>query len=343
MKKNSTAAGDTAGDGAIKSQAEQVMHRVAQRFSRDGLTTQTLQSKGYDVAAFSQRARPVPSCPKAMLERIDVARRSIAEAKERARKQGREYLPVFALFGFTEVAVAIFERLAYDANMEDAWRALAKIFDDTQPPTKRQRDTWAFADFCYQTIGVWEFSPRRSPAEHKRYFEQIADDVLSVAARVVCEPEFGMIGTMAANVSSLEMVGDDHLKGLLEEMDADPIDGRYIKSEKEAIDYLRFCLGDIIPDLYHYAEWIAENARRIAAQPSISDRPHRDTAQRTFFVRHLSKWFRERFDQPMHEVVAGVASALFDEAVTADTVRKAVESMPEVSSPFRRGKLPLPE
>lgn len=338
-KKGSTVAGGTPREVATESQAEQVMRRVAQQFRRDGMTTRVLRGERKGIAVFSQRARPVPSCPKAMLERIDIAKRSIEEDKERAKKQGREYLPVFGPLGFTEVAVAIFERLAYDANMEDAWRALAKIFDDT----KRRPDTWALADFCYQNIGAWEFSPRRSPAEHKRHFEQIANDVLSVAARVVSEPEFGMIGTMAASVRSLEMVGDGHLKWLLEEMDADPIDGRYIKSDKEAISYLRFCLNEVIPDLYSYAEWIAANARRIAAQPSISERPHRDTAQRTFFVRHLSKWFRERFNVPMHEVVARVASALFDEAVTADTVRKAVESVPEVSIPFRRGKLPLPE
>ena len=339
MRKDPTVAGGKPQDGATGSQAEQVMHRVAQRFSRDGLTAKALQSGGKGIAASSQKARPVPSCPKAMLERIDVAKRHIEDAKERARKQGREYVPVFHALGFTEVAVAIFERLACNTNMEKVWRALATVFDDS----KRMPDTWAFADFCYQNVGVWEFSPRRSPAEHKRHFEQIADDMMSVAARVVCEPEFGMLGTVAASVSPLEMVGDDHFRWLLEQMDADPIDGRYIKSDKDAISYLRFCLADIIPDLYRYAEWIAANARRIAAQPSISDRPHRETAQRTFFVKHLSKWFRDRFDRPMHEVVAGVASALFDEVVTADTVRKAVNNEAEVSIPFRRGKLPLPE
>lgn len=315
------------------------MQRVAQRFRPDGWTARTLRDSRTVGATDDRRMRPVPSCPATMLARIKVAKQSIKDNKARARKQGREYFPDFSPISFTELAVSIFERLACNPNMENVWVMLATIFDDA----KRPPDTWAFSDFCYQTIGVWECSPRRSPAEHKEYFEQIADDVLSVAGRIVCEPEFGMIGSMAATVSPLEMVKNDALKWLMENMDADLIDGHYIKSEKDAISYLRFCLADVIPDLYDYAEWIATNARRIAAQPSISDRPHRETAQRTFFVKHLSKWFRDRFDKPMHEVVARVASALFDEAVTADTVRKAVNSGAEVSSPFRRGKVPLPD
>ncbi len=137
-----------------------------------------------------KRRVPCSSCPGTMLGRIDVAKRYIEDDKERARQQACEYVPVFGPLGFTELAVAIFERLACNANMEQAWRTLAKVFDDT----KLQPDTWAFADFCYQNIRYQEFSPRRSPAEHKRYFEQIADDVMSVATRVVCEPEFGMLG-----------------------------------------------------------------------------------------------------------------------------------------------------
>lgn len=281
--------------------------------------------------------KPVSSAPEAIIKRIAVAKQSIENDKERARKQGRKYLPFFGPLGFTEESVRIFEVLACNPNMEAAWEKLNKVFDDT----RRQPDTWRFADFCYQTIGAWQFSPIRTPAEHKEHFEKIANDLRDVVWRIISEPEFGMIGQMAATVRSTEMIKNDDLKWLLDTINADPIDGTYIKDEKAAVSYLRFCLGDLIPELHVYAEWIAKKAERIAAQPSISDRPNRDSAQRTFFVKHLSKWFRDKFSKPMHEVVAEVASALFNEVVTADTVRKAVKNQPEVSFPFRRGEAPL--
>jgi hypothetical protein len=275
-----------------------------------------------------------------MLKRIEVAKQSIQNDKDRAKKQGRKYLPVFGPLGFTDDAVRIFETLACHPEMEAVWKSLASVFDDT----KRQPDTWAFSDFCYQTIGAWKYSPRRTPTEHKEHFEKIAIDLMDVVMRIIVEPEFGMMGSgIAARVSSLDMVNDETLSWLMETVNADLLDGRYIKTEKDALSYLRFTLHDVIPQLFDYAEWIAGQATRIASQPSISDRPNRDTAERTFFVKHLSKWFRKGFDKPMHEVVAAVASALFDEAVTADNVRKAVKAQPEVSFPFRRGKLPLSE
>ena len=281
--------------------------------------------------------RPVHSAPTAMIERVRVAKNSIENAKARAKSQGRKYLPHFGPLSFTEDAVRIFETLACHPEMENVWQALAHVFDDT----KRRPDTWAFSDTCYQTIGMWNYSPRRTPAEHKEYFEKIASDLMNVVGRIICEPEFGTLGMMAARVSSLEMVSDETLKWLIDTLGADLIENQYIKTEKEAVSYMRFCLGDVIPQLYDYAEWIAKNSLRISAQQSISDRPNRPSAQRTFFIKHLSKWFNDRFSKPMHEVVAGVASALFDEVVTADTVRKAAKTGPEVSSPFRRGKLPL--
>jgi hypothetical protein len=281
--------------------------------------------------------KPVSSAPKAILDRITVAKQSIENDKQRALEQGRKYLPVFGPLGFTQDAIHIFERLACHPDMEGVWEKLNKVFDNGS----RRRDTWAFANFCYQTMGAWKFSPRRTTAEHKHHFETIANDLRDVVHRIVTEPEFGMIGQMAATVSPLEMIENDTLEWLLEAIDADPTDGKIIKNQNDAVSYLRFCLGDVVPTLYEYSEWIAGEAERIAAQPSISDRPNRDSAQRTFFVRHLSRWFRERFDRPMHEAVAGVASALFDEVVTADTVRKVVRDQAEVSFPFRRGKVPL--
>lgn len=273
-----------------------------------------------------------------MRKRIQVAKQSIENDKARAAQHGREYRQFFSPISFTDDAIAVFERLACNPNMEPVWKVLSKLFDDA----KRPPDTWQFADFCYQNLGIWKHSPRRTPAEHARHFGQIAEDVMNVAARIVVEPEFGMIGQLAASVSSVEMVTDKDLEWLIETMDASLVDGYYIESDEDAIRYLRSSLHDVIPDLYRYAEWIAANAKRIAAQAPISERPNRGTAQRTFFVKHLSKWFREKFKIPMHEVVAGVASALFDEEVTADTVQKAVQRSGEVSIPFRRGKLPLP-
>jgi hypothetical protein len=281
--------------------------------------------------------KPVSSVPPAMLRRIEVAKESIATAREKARAQGREYRPFFGPLGFDQDAVDIFETLASHSEMQGVWERLSDLFDDT----KRPPDTWRFANFCSDTISTWKCSPKRSPAEHREYFERIADDIMSVALRIIGEPEFGCLGSMAARVSVLDMISDDAIRWLMKTTDSDPIDGEYIKDEKGAVSYFRFSMDEVIPNLYAYANWIASDARRIAGQPSISGRPHKGSAQRTFFIKHLSKWFRDSFGKPMHEVVAGVASALFDDEVTADTVRKAAKAEPEVFSQFRRGKVPL--
>jgi hypothetical protein len=280
--------------------------------------------------------KSVTSAPAVLLQRIETAKQSIEGDKQRAREQGREYVPVFGPVGYTEEAVAIFVRLSSHPEMQRVWKTLSGVFDDA----KRSPDTLAFANFCYQTIGVWRFSPKRTPAEHKHHFDKIAHDIRDVVRRIVTEPEFGMIGQVAARVNSLDSIGDGDIAWLMEQIGANPVDGRFIKNEKDAVSYVRFCLSDLFPDLYEYGEWIAEKAERIASQPSISERPNRESAERTFFVRHLSRWFRENFGKPMHEAVAGVACALFDEAVTADNVRKIVGNQPEVSTPSRRGKSP---
>ena len=195
MKKRPARSATKSSSAKQDSEGAAVMRNLAQNLTRKGYTARALRSKAANDANRKVQASPVPSCPEKMLERIEIAKQHIEESKERAKKQRREYVPVFCPIGFTEVAVAIFERLACNANMEPVWKALVSVFDDT----KRRPDTWAFADFCYQNIGVWEHSPKRTRAQHKKYFESIADDLMSCLANRG-EPEFGAIGSIGATV-----------------------------------------------------------------------------------------------------------------------------------------------
>lgn len=218
-------------------------------------------------------------------------------------------------------------------EMPEVWRALRRPFGD---------DDHLYAQFarkCMHIRNEWNFAPKRTPAEHKRHFEGIAADLMDVVNRIVVEPSFGRFSTIPASLSPVRLVSDDAIEDLIANLDAMPADGVITKEEDE-ISYTRFQLEMTFPDLHRYARWIADKAISIAEEGPASDRPHRDSAARTYFVRTLSRWLQKTTGGRMHETVAAVASALFDEPITADHVRKLVETDPEVSLGLNGRKLP---
>ena len=271
-----------------------------------------------------------------MLDALRSAQDGIAVDKAYAAKRGFQYHDVGGPLGYEAIDVEVFECLASHPDMDSAWRALAKVFDDS----KTHPDTKAFAQFCGQVRKTWNSSPKRTAAEHKAHFLKIADEFETAVLQIMREPEFGAMGQVLANVSPAKMMREDQIEWLIDEIRASPEDDEFIKAG-DGSAYVRFCLTQAVPTLYQQSLWISEQAKLIAERPSISERPHRDSAERTYFVRHLSNWFDKHHGGRMHEVVACVASALFNDATTADNVRKLVGKDSEVSPLYPGRKVPF--
>lgn len=262
--------------------------------------------------------RACPNTPRAMLEHLRRARRIVEEERAEAKKMaelGVRY-PDLGAVGYDQTTITLFERLVEQPCMDPVWVKLSKVFDDT----KEVPDTCQFANACNEIYKAWSSLPIRQPGAHREHFNSLARDLMAIANKLAFEPEFGAIGRVPANLSAVDLLADDAIKGLAEGYLGD-IDG----DDRQRVAAARAYLRELIPDFHAHARSLAAHAIRVAAELPVSRQAARATAGRTYFQQNLSGWLEGHLGGWLRggdKLVSEVASALFPE-FEADTPRNA--------------------
>ena len=269
----------------------------------------------------------MPNSRRLMLQRLDEVKGIV----ERERKERSEFeamgvrYPNLGHLGYDDLTITLFDRLANSPLMGSVWVALDKHFEYHQ----ERPNATAFAHACNEAYKTWSWTVKRTSSEHKRYYEELASNLVQMAEQLALDPAFGAVGQMSAHLQPLRLEEESELEEYFEEL-----------LPEEGANIVFYLTQEVFPGFVEHSRRLAKRALEIATQPPLSQRPRAREAHRIFFVKGLSKWFEHHFKKPFHgkyEVIAAVGSALFPEferTLTADDVSKAAKLKPEVSIKF---------
>lgn len=200
-----------------------------------------------------------------------------------------------------EESTALLNQLITDPRMRGVWKTLAKRIE-------KDAEYLHFFSACEGGIKGWRGDLKQTAAERKAFYQEIRD----VAGRLI----FLMNKASEFDLYSInKLIDDQAVEWLLEVLDA-PND----------VSYARFSVSEIIPSIYEVLIDISEKATQYGEEGSSVKKPNSPNAEIHYFIRLLSSYCQNRYNQPLHEVVAITTSVIFNqENIDADYVRKIVK------------------
>lgn len=203
----------------------------------------------------------------------------------------------------------LLHKLLTNLSMKAVWASI-----DSRAKNKSEfREFWLA---CVAAISGWRNDRKKTPRQERDLFLKIRQHASELFKMMNETAEF-------QGYSNIDLIDSDSLEPLLQSLhdQVKDIEGQ------ENIEYLtRYILADGGPSIYQELEDIAAKALRYAEEPPIVLKPNSHKASIHYFVRTLSRYLRAKYDQPLHEVVAGTAGVVFDDPdINSDYVRKLVK------------------
>jgi hypothetical protein len=195
-----------------------------------------------------------------------------------------------------------------DLRMASVWRSLGR----------RVKNESEFLDFwyeCERAILGWLGARKLSSSQRKEFFLKIHKHA-SELSKMMCETEEFF------NYSTAGLICSESLESLLTTLNAEPC-----KSETDVSDeeLTRFFIAEGAPSIHHILNDIADKAIQFAQNPPLVRKPNSENAPVHYFIRSLSRYLKEKYGQPLHDVVAGTASVVFEQPdINFDYVHKLV-------------------
>ena len=164
-------------------------------------------------------------------------------------------------------------------------------------------------------IAEWCSTRQFSKKQHKEYFQKIHKHALLLAQL--------MNETVKFQHSSItNLIEIDSIKWLLKDLNTTL---PKFEDEEESISYARTALTHITPSVYEILDDIAAKALTFSKEKPLVRKPNSENAHIHYFVRSLSGFLKERYGQPLHEVVATTTGVIFNQQnIDTDYVRKLV-------------------
>lgn len=220
----------------------------------------------------------------------------------------RRYLYRTSLGLPDEESTVLLGKLITDPRMKDVWKALAKRID-------KNVDFFNFIGVCEGGISHWRGNLKQTAAERKAFYQEIRDTAGKLMYLMYKSDKFDFYSINA-------LIDKEAVKWLLEALDAD---SDFYGDEDKNLDYAHFSLSDVIPRIQEVLTDIANKAMQYSKEEPTVRKPNSENADIHFFVRTLSEYFRNKYKQPLHEVVAATAEVVFDrQNIDSDYVRKLV-------------------
>jgi len=207
-----------------------------------------------------------------------------------------------------EEGTALLGKLISDPRMRDAWKALAKRID-------KDIEYFNYFNVCEGGISLWRGDLKQTAAERKAFYQEIHDTAGKLIYLMYKSDKFDFYSINA-------LIDKETVKGLLETLHAD---SDYFEDEDENLDYAHFCLSDVTPRIQEVLTDIANKAMQYSKEEPAVRKPNSENADIHYFVRMLSGYLKNRYGQPLHEVVAATTEVVFDrQNIDSDYVRKLV-------------------
>lgn len=199
-------------------------------------------------------------------------------------------------------STALLEQLITDIRMKTVWKALARRSD-------KDSEYSGFLKACEEGIIGWRGDVKQTASERKAFYQEIRDATAKLFSLIDKADQFDFY-------SINKLVDDQSVKWLLEVLNA-----------PNNVSHARLSLSDIIPSIYEVLIDISEKATQYGEEESSVKKPNSPNAKIHYFIRWLSKYCQQSYNQPLHEVVAITASVIFNKQnIDTDYVRKLVSN-----------------
>lgn len=228
-------------------------------------------------------------------------------SEEQKRELCARFHDAFLLFPLNE-QIQILEKLLTEMEAKKIWKSLGK----------RITNDYEYEQFWYACMEAKAGGARvynRTKSEHTKHFLKIKEMASKLSGLLLETNEL-----IYYPVSNL--ISEDRIKQLRSNLKTD-------KSEQ----HIRSYLNETIPDIQAILNNIAVEAEKISETMPLVKKPNSinsDTTKNSaipYFIRSLSRYLRDKYNQPLHEVVAATARIVFDGiTIEADYVRKLLKS-----------------
>ncbi len=199
-----------------------------------------------------------------------------------------------------EESTTLLGKLITDQRMKEVWKTLARRIE-------KDIEFFNFFGACEGCINGWRGDLKQSAAERKAFYQEINNTVEKLKYLMYKSGKFDLYYTS-------QLVDDRRIEWLMDELDI-----------PEELSYTRFCVSDIMPSIHEVLTDISEKATQYGKKVPSVKKPNSENADIHYFVRNLSQYLRNRYKQPLHEVVAATTEVVFDrQHIDSDYVRKLV-------------------
>lgn len=199
-----------------------------------------------------------------------------------------------------EESTALLGKLITDPRMKDAWKSLARRVD-------KDLEFFNFFRACECGINGWRGDLKQTAAERKAFYQEICDTVGKLQYLMYKSGKFDLYYTS-------ELIDDQRIESLM--------DALYIPEE---FSYTQFCISNILPSIHDVLTDISDKAMKYGKEEPSVKKPNSENADIHYFVRTLSQYLKNKYKQPLHEVVAATTAVTFDRLnIDSDYVRKLV-------------------
>ena len=207
--------------------------------------------------------------------------------------------------------ISMLEKLITDKNMKSVWSSLSKRYKDED---QEQRNFY-FA--CQRGITGWRGDQKQTGVEKREFYQEIYDTVANLQSLMQKASAFD-------NLSICELIQDESIEWVRETLEMPDI---YSAGKKMEVNYVRFCLSEVLPSVDDCMAEIARIAKKNRDDPVLIKKPNSQNAGAHYFINILSHYCSSVYGQPLHQVVAITTSVIFflencDEAY----VRKIVKA-----------------
>jgi hypothetical protein len=220
------------------------------------------------------------------------------------------YREAYSLLPHAEL-IEILEELLTGYEMRAAWTSLGKVFKDDS-------DYRFFWIACMEAITGGRKMYRRSGAEHRKHFQKI-NKCASTLSQLLDET------TEMYSFPVTELISDDRINRLRENLRVPP---------ESSAQHARSYLDGVIPNIQAILHNIAVKAEKISKEELLVKKPNSKTSETTkkaeihYFIRYLSRYLKDEYHKPLHEVVAATARVVFNDLeIDVDYVRQLTRNL----------------
>ena len=212
----------------------------------------------------------------------------------------QRYILRISLGYFNEESTALLGKLMTDTRMNDVWKTLSKRID-------KESDFYFFFFVCEDGISGWKSDLKQTVAERKVFYQEIQVAAGKLLNLMDKSEKFDLY-------SIAQLIDKERIEWLRNTLEA-PKD----------LSFTKAAVTGIMPEIYKVLIDISETAARCGDEELFVKKPNSEKADIHYFARMLSQYLKDKYKQPLHEVVATTAEVVFDRKyIDSDYIRKLV-------------------